>query len=124
MSSREPPSRPGGQVEWDYDLVIWLAAAASDSQLGDIAGAVAEAVEIADSTFFDHDATFAEFQQIFADEPELLEAAAAEDLSPSWRVRLVDWGNRDVAQLLEFRFAEMPGVQSVVTASEAVSVAC
>ncbi len=115
---------PDGQIQWEYDLVVWLEPEVPEGEKASIAAEITGSAEIAAAEFSDQGATMAEFERIFAAEPELLEAVEAEDLPPSWRVKLVDCGNTAAADELSLWFEGMPGVRSVVAASSAVVVAC
>jgi len=69
--------------------------------------------------YVDQDETFEEYQEIFADEPELQDAVTPADLPPSYRVTPVD-PDADVVDEVAGQFNERPGVRNVVSASEAV----
>ena len=115
---------PAGQVRWEYDLVIWLDADASDEELSVIADAVAADPAVQRAEFFDQDAALVEFERIFADDPQVIEEVTADVLPLSWRVRLVDCGNPEAAEEVANTYERRPGVRAVVTASVAVVVAC
>ena len=69
--------------------------------------------------YMDQDATHAEFEEIFADSPELLETVTAEMLPPSYRVTPTN-PDVDVVRELGRQFQGKPGVRTVVFAGEAI----
>ena len=107
--------------EGGIEFVVWMNPDATTDQDAAIRNTLeeAEGTTIRDWTYVDQDETFDEFQEIFADQPELLDAVAAEDLPPSYRVAPVD-PDADVVVELSSQFATKPGVRSVVSASETV----
>ena len=85
--------------EGGIEFVVWMNPDATAEQDAVIQQTLeeSEGTTIREWTYVDQQATFEEFQEIFAGEPELLDAVTAEDLPPSYRVAPID-----VVAFLEF----------------------
>lgn len=107
--------------EGGIEFVVWMNPDASANQDDAIRRTLeeSEGTSIRTWTYVDQQSTFEEFKDIFADEPELLDAVSAEDLPPSYRIAPVD-PDAEVVEELSAEFETRPGVRSVVSASETV----
>ncbi len=105
--------------EGGIEFVVWMNPDATVEQDDAIRRTIDESPAIREWTYVDQQATFQEFREIFADEPELLDAVSATDLPPSYRVAPVDPDAAVVDELSE-QFEERPGVRSVRSASDTV----
>ena len=105
--------------EGGIEFVVWMNPDATVEQDDAIRRTIDESPEIREWTYVDQAATFEEFKDIFAEEPELLDAVSAEDLPPSYRVAPVD-PDAEVVEELSRQFEDRPGVRSVISASETV----
>mgnify|MGYP001823843843 FL=1 len=107
--------------EGGIEFVVWMNPDATAEQDAVIQQTLeeSEGTTIREWTYVDQQATFEEFQEIFAGEPELLDAVTAEDLPPSYRVAPID-PDAAVIDELSAQFAERPGVRKVVSASDTV----
>ena len=107
--------------EGGIEFVVWMNPDATAEQDAVIQQTLeeSEGTTIREWTYVDQQATFEEFQEIFAGEPELLDAVTAEDLPPSYRVAPID-PDAAVIDELSAQFEERPGVRKVVSASDTV----
>lgn len=103
-SGREMPS---------VDFVVWVETGAGDDIVSALRARI-EGIEAAWWRYQDHEATYEEFRELFADEPELLERLTAETVPASFSV-VVD-GRRDTADALAADLRLEPGVRDVLTA--------
>ncbi len=105
--------------EGGIEFVVWMNPDATPEQDASIAQALDESPEIESSNYVDQQEAFEEFQDLFRDEPALLEAITPEDLPPSYRVVPVD-PDADSIEALAATFEGRPGVRSVVSSQEAI----
>ncbi len=105
------------QWEGDIEFQVWMNPDATPEQNTAITEALETSPQIRTFEFINQQQAFVEFQELFADTPELLEAVVAEDLPPSYRVVPENPDANSVAEL-GAQFRERPGVKDVVFASE------
>ncbi len=107
------------QWEGDIEFQVWMNPDATPEQNTAITEALQTSPQIRSFEFINQQQAFVEFQELFADTPELLEAVVAEDLPPSYRVVPENPDANSVAEL-GAQFRERPGVKDVVFASEII----
>jgi len=95
------------------DLIVWLDAAASESDHEDVR-AMLRPIEGLSWSYIDAEATYAEFLELFRDAPPMPETVTADMLPTSYRVLIS--GDRSIAQQLADAFVGKSGVREVVTA--------
>jgi cell division transport system permease protein len=105
--------------EGGIEFVVFMNVESSNAQLQAVADSLDQSPEIARTVFFDKDAAYIEFRELFSGSPEILETVTAEDLPPSFRVVPVDT-NADAVEQLASRFEASPGVREVVSAQETI----
>jgi cell division transport system permease protein len=76
---------------------------------------LADDPEISDFEFFDHEAAYEEFQRLFADDPNLVEAVKPEALPESFRIT---FANPEDQSAVAASYESEPGVSEVATADE------
>lgn len=103
----------------DIKFIVFLQPEASPEQIDAVGANLEDSPEVSDATFVDKDAAYAEFEDIFADTPELVESVTPDDLPTSYQVEPV---NKDAAAVedLSLQFEGQPGVMRVVRESEAI----
>ena len=106
---------------WEHgiEFVVWMNADATQTQNQAISIQLEESPGVADWRYVDQEETYAEFKEIFADTPELIETVTLEMLPPSFRVAPTD-PDVDVVRELGEQFLGRPGVRTVVFAGEAI----
>lgn len=99
------------------DLIVWMESDALPSEIDHVRTVLDEAEVVRSATYVNQEATWAEFQQLNADRPDVLDLVDPEDLPTSFRVDLgVD--DRAVIDPLRAELWALPGVGSVSPDSE------
>ena len=106
---------------WEHgiEFVVWMNADATQAQNQGIRIQLEESPGVASWRYVDQEETYAEFKEIFADTPELIETVTLDMLPPSFRVVPTD-PDVDVVRELGEQFLGRPGVRTVVFAGEAI----
>lgn len=70
----------------DPDMIVWLDPAITPEELGVVALAIETSSDLSAAAYLDTEATWAEFRDHFADQPEILELVEPEQLPTSFRI--------------------------------------
>lgn len=101
------------------EFVVFMNADASPDQIDAVGRSLDENTQIERKTYFDQNASYEEFKQLFASTPEMVSSVTAADLPPSFRVVPVDKDAKAVEELgREYR--TKPGVKDVAFASATI----
>jgi cell division transport system permease protein len=100
-------------------FVVFMDAKATQDQIDAVARDLDDNPEVESKTYFDQQASYEEFKQLFADQKELVDNVTADILPSSFRVVPVDKDSRTVQALGE-QFTGKPGVLSVVYAEKTI----
>lgn len=105
----------------DIEFIIFMNPEASSAQDDAIRARLdpANNAEISDFRYFDQEAAFMEFQELFEDSPELIENVTVDVLPPSYRVVPVN-SDAFVIEALADQFRTQPGVRRVVLATDVI----
>ena len=101
------------------ELSVFMQPPASDQQIDAVRQELESAPEVKRATFVDRTAAYAEMKQLFASQPEVVEAVGEQDAPPSFRVVP---NKAEQVEDVGARFKDKPGVLSVVYAKETVDV--
>jgi cell division transport system permease protein len=107
------------QFQGGVEFIVFMNPNATDAQIDAVRTELDDNPQVRESEFCDQDCAYAEFQELFADDPGLLESVTADILPPSFRVKPVDADTDAVAALGEV-FEGEPGVREVAFSSEAI----
>lgn len=105
--------------EEDIEFVIWINSEVDPVALDNIEQQLNESPGVASYNFVDKEEAFIEFQELFADSPEVIGTVEQNAMPASFRVVPKD-PNVDVIKELGEQFRGQPGVRTVVFASEAI----
>ena len=105
--------------EGGIEFVIFLNPDSSQDQIDSIGGDLEESPAIKSFEYFDQEAAYEEFKELFADSPEFIESVTPEVLPPSYRVVPVDKEARAVTDLGR-QFEAKAGVREIIFASESI----
>ena len=105
--------------EGGIEFVVWMQVDATREEDQSIRSMLGESPGVFEWHYMDQDDTYEEFQEIFADSPELVETVTPDILPPSYRVVPTD-PDVDVVKELGDQFLGQPGVRTVVFAGEAI----
>ncbi len=119
LLARDGVANATARWEGGIEFVVWMNPEADADQDAAIRRSIDESPAVRDFTYVSQDEALAEFQDMFVDSPDLLDAVEATDLPPSYRVVPVD-PDADVVVELGSQFLNQPGVRDVVFASEAI----
>lgn len=101
------------------EFIVFLNPDASQVQIDAVRDKLAVSPEIASAEFFDKNAAFAEFEVLFSDSEQILDAVTVEDMPPSFRAVPVN-SNSDVVEALADGFRADPGVFQVTVPLDAI----
>lgn len=101
------------------EFIVFVQPEATDDQIDAIDRLLAESPQVENTEYVDTDATFEEFQDLFADSPEIVETVDPEALPTSYRVVPVDKSAETIAALRN-AFQAQPGVYEVVAAIDSI----
>src|SRR5439155_24707504 len=93
---------------------------ADDAQVEAIRALVSASPDVREFAFVDKDAAYQEFEEIFCDNPDLVDSIRADDLPVSFRVVAVD---QDAIDRLATQLSGQDGVESVERRSEVATPA-
>jgi cell division transport system permease protein len=106
------------QFQEGVEFIVFMQPDAPQATIDAVRAELESSPQVAEVDYFDQDDAFQEFQELFADEPELVESVTADILPPSFRVKPVD-AETEVVEGLAGTFDGQPGVREVVFDSEA-----
>ena len=97
-------------------FVVWMQPSSSSDENAAVTARIEAAIENGDGivsySYVDQEATYAEFQDLFADEPQLLEVVTADVVPPSYRIEATDF---EAIDALAVQYERLAGVRSVVS---------
>lgn len=108
-----------GTARWKegVELEIFFVPTATQQQIEDVQGELKESPNVKDFRFISKKQAFELFQEIFQDQPELVESVDPETLPASFRVVPDD---PELTETVAAQFRGRPGVDEVLTAQEQV----
>ncbi|MDH5519286.1 MAG: permease-like cell division protein FtsX [Acidimicrobiia bacterium] len=101
----------------EVEFIVWLDVNVQQEQIEGIDDFLASNPYVDGRYFIDRDATFQEFQNFFADEPELLQLVEPDQLPMSFQVQPSDT-DVDLIRRIGDEIETIPGVQDVEFASD------
>jgi cell division transport system permease protein len=107
------------QFQGGVEFIVFMNPNATDAQIEAVRTELDDNPQIREAEFCDQDCAYAEFQELFADDPQLLSNVEPEILPPSFKVKPVD-AESDAVEALGAVFETQPGVREVAFSSEAI----
>jgi cell division transport system permease protein len=101
----------------DVQMFVYMNPSATDEQVTSVRSQLEENPQVEQVDFLDREATFAEFQRLFEDQPDFVSAIRPEELPQSFRVKPSST-DADVVSAVGNEFETMTGVLRVVYAEE------
>ena len=101
----------------DVEFIVWMSPDAEQSNIDRAAEFLDESLTVKSFTFVNKDATFAEFQDYYADQPEVLDLVEAEQLPTSFRV-VPEIADLALIRSLGDEIEALPGISGVDYAEE------
>ena len=103
----------------DIQTIVYMNAKASQDQVDAVKRALDSNPHVQSSSYLDHDAAFAEFQELFEDQPAIKNSLTPADTPTSYKVRVKD-ASFEVVESLRDQFTKLPGVYDVIAPSDQV----
>lgn len=107
------------RFEGGVEFIVFMQPNATDAQIESVRAELDDNPQVREAEYCDQDCAYAEFQELFADDPQLLANVSPEILPPSFKVKPVDADSDAVVALGEV-FSGQPGVREVAFSSEAI----
>ncbi len=107
------------QFEGGVEFIVFMNPNATDAQIDAVRTELEDNPQIRSAEFCDQECAYEEFQELFADDPQLIENVEPEILPPSFKVKPVD-AETDSVEALGAVFETQPGVREVAFSSEAL----
>jgi cell division transport system permease protein len=101
------------------EFIVYMNPDATPEQVAAVQRDLDDNPQVESYEYLDQQAAFAEFQDLFADSPELLASVTPEILPTSYKVKPVR-ADADVVTSLSSQFSNKAGVRAVVAANEAI----
>lgn len=101
----------------DVQMFVYMNPTATEDQIDSVRTSLDENPQVESITFLDREATFEEFQRLFADQPDFVTAIRPEELPQSFRVKPSST-DADVVAAVGSEFENMTGVLRVEYAEE------
>lgn len=103
-------------VEADWDAIVYMKADATPEPIEAVRGQLEGDARVASFVYLDHDAAYAEFQSLFADQPGIGGSLTAADTPTSFKLKLKD---RATTEEMDRSYNRQPGVYSFIAPSDA-----
>lgn len=101
----------------DVEFIVWMTADAPQENVDAVKAFLDDSLVVRSSNYVNHDATFAEFQTYYADQPEVLDLVDPNDLPTSFRV-VPEVPDLALIRSLGQEIEALPGVSQVSYAEE------
>lgn len=105
--------------EGGIEFIVFLQPEASEDQTDAVGRALDDSPQVEDFSYVDQQETFREFQDLFADSPQIVDTVSPEILPPSYRVVPRD-KQPETIEGLRTTFEAQPGVREVVAATDTI----
>ncbi|MDZ7675283.1 MAG: permease-like cell division protein FtsX [Acidimicrobiales bacterium] len=105
--------------EGGIEFIVFLQPEASDDQTDAVERALGDSPQVEGFSYVDQEETFQEFQDLFADSPQIVDTVSPDILPPSFRV-VPTSKEADVISGLRTQFETQPGVREVVAATDTI----
>ena len=101
----------------DVQMFVYMNPTANEEQIDSVNSSLRDNPQVAEVSFLDRDATFAEFERLFEEQPDFVSAIKPEELPQSFRVKPTST-DADIVSAVGNEFEDMPGVLRVEYAEE------
>lgn len=101
----------------DVEFIVWMTADAPQENVDAVKSFLDDSLVVRSSNYVNHEATFAEFQTYYADQPEVLDLVDPNDLPTSFRV-VPEVPDLALIRSLGEEIEALPGVSQVSYAEE------
>lgn len=101
----------------DVQMFVYMNPGATEEQIDSVQSSLDDNPQVDEVEFLDADATYAEFERLFADQPDFVSAIEADELPQSFRIKPSST-DADVVSAVGAEFEDMAGVLRVEYAEE------
>jgi cell division transport system permease protein len=102
------------------ESVVFMTAHATQDQIDAVDRALKANPHVESATYLDHDASYAQFRQLFIDQPEIANSLTPADTPTTFKIKLSGDATSDVVASIHDQFKALPGVYDVVAPTDAV----
>lgn len=120
LMARQGVERATQRWQEGVEFIVFVAPDATQEQIDAVGRSLDDNPEVDRVTFFDQEAAYQEFSEMFADSPDMLETVTPDILPPSFRVVPTSAESAAVEELVVQYQAE-PGVIRVARSTEAIA---
>lgn len=108
-------------ARWNNDVsfIVYVNPDATEEQIASLRKDLTSSPQVDEIVYLDHEASYADFKKLFADEPTIVETVTAEQLPTSFRVKPKNPDARVVQELAQ-SYEAKPGVYKVDFVADAV----
>jgi cell division transport system permease protein len=120
LMARQGVERATQRWQDGIEFIVFVAPNATPEQLDAVGSSLDANPEVERVTFFDQEAAYDEFSEMFADSPDMLETVTPDILPPSFRVVPVSADSAAVEELV-VQYQSQPGVIRIARSTEAIA---
>lgn len=102
------------------EFIVFMNPNATEAQIESVRAELEDNPQVREAEFCDQQCAFDEFQELFADDEQLIQNVTPDILPPSFKVKPVD-ADTDAVEALGAVFETQPGVREVAFSSEAIA---
>jgi len=103
----------------DIQTIVYLQAQASQDQVDAVGRSIDANPHVKSKRYLDHDAAFAEFQELFRDNEEIKKSLTPAETPTSYKLQLKD-ADATIVRSLQDQFRSLPGVYEVIAPTDQV----
>jgi cell division transport system permease protein len=107
------------QFQGGVEFIVFMNPNATDAQIDAVRTELDDNPQVREADYCDQQCAFEEFQELFAEDEQLLASVTPDILPPSFKVKPVD-ADSDAVEALGEVFSGQPGVREVAFSSEAI----
>ena len=120
LMARQGVERATQRWQDGVEFIVFISPDATGDQLDAVGTSLEENPLVERVTFFDQEQAFAEFSEMFADSPDMVETVTPDILPPSFRVVPINADTASVEELVS-QYEVQPGVIRVARSTEAIA---
>jgi cell division transport system permease protein len=119
LLARQGVNRSNIQFKGNVQFIVFMNPDASAAQIDAVSRALNDNPQVKSNQYLNHDQAFAEFKDIFADQPDLTNNITSADIPTNFKVQLKQ-ADSDLVLSLVSQFEKQPGVKDVRAAAKQV----
>lgn len=120
LMARQGVERATQRWQDGVEFIVFISPDATGDQLDAVGASLADNPLVERVTFFDQEQAYAEFSEMFADSPDMVETVTPDILPPSFRVVPLNADTASVEELVS-QYEVQPGVIRVARSTEAIA---